>query len=561
MTRGGGHRNGTPRTGAAGHGARAARRLAATALAGVLACAGCTAPGGDADLTGPGRAGELRVLAGSELADLEPVLERAAEATGVTVHMEYAGTLDGVQQILGGQTDQRYDAVWFASNRYLNLYAEARTALREETAVMASPVALGVTEDAAAGLGWGDGTEVTWSDIAEAAADGDLAYGMSSPAASNSGFSALVGVASALADTGTALETSDIDEVAPELRAFFSGQELTAGSSGWLAEEFARRSASGDAGLAGLVNYESVLLSLNASGRLDRPLTIVRPADGTVTADYPLSLLDSATDEVAESYRVLVDHLLSAEVQREILQETHRRPMNPEALGEAGLPSVTELPFPTRAETVDRLIAAYFDEIRKPARTVYVLDASISMQGERIEALRAAMETLTGGDDSVSGRFQRFYGRERVTLLPFDGAVRPAVDHELSEEPDPATLDAIRSEVDALELGDGTAAYDAVAEAYRLLEAEDRGDAAESFTSIVLLTDGEVNTGRTFAELRDETHARLPAGLRDVPVFTVLFGEGDAAEMTELAELTGGRTFDARSDSLDAAFREIRGYQ
>jgi hypothetical protein len=38
-------------------------------------------------------------------------------------------------------------------------------------------------------------------------------------------------------------------------------------------------------------------------------------------------------------------------------------------------------------------------------------------------------------------------------------------------------------------------------------------------------------------------------------------GENNEGEMTALAQLTGGRAFDARTGSLSDAFKEIRGYQ
>jgi Ca-activated chloride channel family protein len=42
-----------------------------------------------------------------------------------------------------------------------------------------------------------------------------------------------------------------------------------------------------------MVNYESVLLSLNASGKLAEQLEIIYPRDGIIESDYPLLLLDS----------------------------------------------------------------------------------------------------------------------------------------------------------------------------------------------------------------------------------------------------------------------------
>ncbi|MDA2812333.1 VWA domain-containing protein [Nocardiopsis sp. RSe5-2] len=541
---------------------------AATAAAVLAAASGCGWGDG-----GSGGSGELRVLAGSELADMEPLLERAAEETGVTVTMEYTGTLDGVEQVVGGGTEGRYDAVWFSSNRYLNLYPEAREALRQETPVMASPVVLGVSEHKARGLGWevskgGAVTGVSWSGIADAVNAGDLDYAMTGPAASNSGFSALVGVAAALADTGAALEPSDIDGVTDELQGFFAGQTFTAGSSGWLAEEYADRvrEPEGRPAPDAMINYESVLMSLEDEG-IPGGLLPVHPTDGAVTADYPLSLLESASDGAAADYDAVVEHLLSPEVQREIAADTHRRPMERDALPEdarGAFPELPELPFPATAESADALIAAYYDRIRKPARTVYVLDVSSSMAGDRIEGLRSAMHTLTGGDaDSIPGRFQRFYGRERVTVLPFSSSVHAPESFEVPEEEPDGVLTSIRDHVDALRPEGGTAGYDALDEAYALLEDEDGEDTDGAFTSIVLMTDGRINEGMSFDDLA-EAHADLPDELRSVPVFPVVFGESDPEEMEDLAALTGGRAFNAQGDggaSLDEAFREIRGYQ
>jgi len=41
----------------------------------------------------------------------------------------------------------------------------------------------------------------------------------------------------------------------------------------------------------------------------------------------------------------------------------------------------------------------------------------------------------------------------------------------------------------------------------------------------------------------------------------VLFGNANEEEMIEVAELTGGRVFDGRSEALSLVFKQIRGYQ
>ncbi|MFD3684694.1 substrate-binding domain-containing protein [Nocardiopsis sp. NPDC058631] len=530
----------------------------AAALALVLAAGACSATGLG------GSAVTLRVLAGSEIADLEPLLEEVSERTGVTVELDYTGTLDGLARVAGGDTDE-YDAVWFGSNRYLHLHEGGRSAVRTETPVMVSPVVLGVTESRADDLGWTGGAEVTWADVSRAVEEEGLTYGMTNPGASNSGFSALIGVASALADTGTALESDDVERVRPELEAFFEGQEVTAGSSGWLSEAFERRAREGRP-VDGLINYESVLLSLNASGVLEEPLALVHPADGAVTADYPLTLLPDASEDTVSAYERLVEDLLSGETQQRIADDTWRRPVGQEALLRADVPPLVELPFPAHQRVVDDLVADYVGVLRRPARTVYVLDVSGSMQGERIDQLRSALESLTGADGgSLARRTQAFQEREVVTLLPF--ATEPGEPRTFVMGPgsSDAAAEDLLTEVRSLEADGETATYDALREAYALLEdgsaeAAAGGSDDRYLTSVVLMTDGEVNLGWDLEEFEQSLEG-LPREVATTPVFTVLFGESDASEMSNVAEVTGGRVFDAREEELEQIFREIRGYQ
>ncbi|MFL1378514.1 substrate-binding domain-containing protein [Nocardiopsis protaetiae] len=525
------------------------RAVGAAALAVAVAASGCTPT-----LLGGGEA-TLRILAGSELADMEPLLEEAAERTGVTVELEYTGTLDGLARVAAGEAGE-FDAVWFASNRYLHLYDGGRDRVREETPIMLSPVVLGVRQSRADALGWSDGTEVTWSDVSDAVRDAEFTYGMTNPGASNSGFSALIGVASALADSGSALTGEDVDRVGPELAGFFKGQELTAGSSGWLAQAFTER-ADDERPVDALINYESVLLSLNRDGA---DLRLVYPADGVITADYPLTLLAGPDEEAEQGYARLVQDLLSQDAQADIAERTLRRPVAAGAAGAAGtdLPSLVELPFPAHREVVDGLVADYFSELRRPARTVYVLDVSGSMKGDRLDELKESLGSLTGATGgSLSHQVQAFQEREEITLLPF--STEPHEPRTFVVEPGriDESLREVADAIGELEARGDTATYDAVLEAYALVE-----DAPEDdhLTSIVLMTDGEVTWGRGPAPFAQELGGLSPRAAR-VPVFTVLFGEAGEDEMADLVELTGGRLFDAREQSLEEVFREIRGYQ
>ncbi|KAA0935353.1 substrate-binding and vWA domain-containing protein [Streptomyces apricus] len=513
-------------------------RLAATAAA--LAVVAVMTAGCTPSAEGPGPAegpvpGTLRVLASSELSDMKDVLERVREDTGITVRPTYMGTLDAVDLLAKGGAKDAYDALWLSSNDYLRLEPAAARQVVSETPVMSSPLAIGVRTATVRRLGWRP-ADVTWTDVEEAVRDDGLTYGMTDPSRSHSGFSTLVSVASALSGAQSALTDADVRRAAPELRRFFGGQQLTSGSSGWLAAAYDRR---GD--VDALLNYESVLASR-------KDLTVIRPRDGVLTADYPLSSLASSGREAREDVRRLAGALRAPAVQKLITDRTLRRPVVPSVPPAAGLDTARrrELPFPGSRSVADGLLDSYENELRRPSRTVYVLDTSGSMREDgRLDRLKKALTGLTGD----------FREREEVTLMPFGSAVKSVRTHVVRPE-DPRTgLDAIRRDTRALTAEGDTAIYTSLRKAYAHLGAD-----RDTFTSIVLMTDGENTRGAGPAEF-DRFHARLSGAERRIPVFPILFGDSDRDELAHLAELTGGRLFDAQKGSLDGAFREIRGYQ
>ncbi|MFC4499863.1 MULTISPECIES: substrate-binding and vWA domain-containing protein [Streptomyces] len=505
--------------------------LALTALA--LLLTACTGQDEKDDSTAP-KPGTLRVLASSELADMKPVWEQVREDTGVTIRPTYMGTLDAVNLLAKKSTDSRYDAVWLSSNDYLRLRPEVAKKVVSETPVMSSPVALGVKTQTLGSLGWKP-DQVTWAQIEQAVQDGKLTYGMTDPARSNSGFATLISVASALSGAQSALTDADVTKATPRLKEFFKGQKLTSGSSGWLASAYARR---GD--VDALLNYESVLKGIPG-------LTVIRPADGVVTADYPLSSLAATSATTRENVKRVADDLRTPKIQKLITTTTHRRPVVASVPPASGLDTTRrrELPFPGTRSVADGLLDAYENKLRRPSRTVYVLDTSGSMQGDRLSRLKDALSELTGD----------FREREEVTLMPFGSDVKSVRTHVVSPSDPETGLAAIRKDTKELSADGNTAIYTSLEKAYDHL-----GAGKDTFTSIVLMTDGENTAGANAGDF-DGFYQALSGDRQDIPVFPILFGDSDRKELEHIAELTGGRLFDAQQGSLDGAFEEIRGYQ
>jgi Ca-activated chloride channel family protein len=518
-------------------------------LAAAWAVAALTACHKAADAPAESAAGPVfSILAGSELKELEPALIAAATQVGVNIKLSYAGTLDVVERINGGEV---FDAVLPPNGAYPSLALKARPAARDK--LFYSRIALGVKAAKLAELGW-DHKPPGWADIAKAAGSGRLRYAMTNATSSNTGMSALFAVASASAGKTEDLQVADVN--AKVLKAFLSGQKLTAGSSGWLAEAFVKAPQDLDA----MVNYEAVILRANQQLAPADQLTLVYPRDGMISADYPLMLLNPAR---MDEYQRLVAQFKGAEFQRNALGPMFLRPANPEVATVAALPSdsVAELAFPNRLEVIDAVLASYLAQWRKPATSIFVLDISGSMEREgRMVAMRDALKVLSGADaQTASARYAAFQSRERVALLLFDDRVEAPVWLRFS----PDTMAASRAELlrraEDLAPRGGTAIYSALAQARDLAIQEVKRD-PDRFVSIVLLTDGESNQGLTFADYQGLL-AGASADQPQIRVFPILFGEGNVAEMRQLADLTGGRTFDGRKGVLAQVFKEIRGYQ
>jgi Ca-activated chloride channel homolog len=249
--------------------------------------------------------------------------------------------------------------------------------------------------------------------------------------------------------------------------------------------------------------------------------------------------------------------------QSTVLQRAYLRPSDPTAQRSPRLSgdTVVELAFPNNLDVIDAVLASYQAELRRPATSIYLLDVSGSMRGERITAVKRALELLTGVDAQGSAaRYARFQNREHVMLIPFATEPWSAVRYNFESDHDKArTEEELRSYLGGLTAGGGTAIYSALAQAYDLAYAEQSRYPGRVVT-VVLLTDGQNNHGLPYEEFRRRWLERS-MGADPVRTFPILFGEASSAELDEIARLTGGRSFDGRSADLRDAFREIRGYQ
>jgi Ca-activated chloride channel family protein len=233
---------------------------------------------------------DFKVLATTDLRDAQPLEAMVRQATGVALRFQFGGTMESTEAVLTGKAGTQ--AAWFANAKYLLSDAQGQARVKLQEKIMLSPIVVGVSESAARKLGWTEpatAARLTWADFAAAARSGRLTYALSNPATSNQGFMALMGVVAAAGRKTEALSAADVDRGA--IADFLKGYKLPGDNSTYLSEQFVLQQ---NTRVNAFINYESWLLSLNASGKLREKLVLVAPHEGVSTADYPFMLLDES---------------------------------------------------------------------------------------------------------------------------------------------------------------------------------------------------------------------------------------------------------------------------
>ena len=512
-------------------------------------CGGSKSGGAEAADTvlGDGR-DTLRIISGSENAELEPILKEFADQENIRIEMTYKGSLDIMRML--EEEEIPYDAVWPASSLWLNV-GDTGHRVKHAESISITPVVFGIREHLAQELGF-VGREVSVSDILDAIKSGKLKFCMTSATQSNSGASAYIGFLYALLGNPEVITSEDLEDenLKTQVRELFSGVDRSSGSSDWLKDMFLE----GD--YDAMVNYECLIIQANEEleARGEEPLYAVYPYDGLSIADSPLGYVDNGDDAQEELFLKLQDYLLSEEAQNEI-QRTGRRSaytgvseQNKDVFrADWGLQPdrvLSPIKMPA-ADVLFECLDLYQTEFRKPSLTVYCLDYSGSMSGAGNEQLENAMGQILVQENAKKNFLQASENEVNI-VIPFnDYAMGCYV-----AEGNGSEIEELYDEIKNLSPGGGTDMYDAAEEGLEMLG---NYDLSEYNPAIILMTDGQSGGSINFFK---EAYDALG---EDIPVFSIMFGDADESQLQEVAEYTNARVFDGRED-LTGAFRSVKGY-
>jgi Ca-activated chloride channel homolog len=385
---------------------------------------------------------------------------------------------------------------------------------------------------------------------------------MTSATQSNSGASAYMGYLYAFAGHPEILTRAHLQnlKLRDQIRRLLGSVNRSAGSSGWLKDLFLRKYDQFDA----MVNYEAMVIEANRELTAHRrePLYAVYPVDGLAIADSPLGYVDHGDAEKEKRFMKLQEYLLSPAVQQEIMASGRRV-----GLAGLGMKSVDKSIFnpdwginvervlnPIRfpqAEVIREALDLYQTAFRKPSFTAYCLDFSGSMEGKGSDDVKAAMRLLLNQQEARRYLLQAS-PQDRTLVIPFSST---PIAQWSAVGSNPQTLDSLLMRIDALHANGGTDIYTPIIQAFEAFHSLPNLD--HYFPAVILMTDGQSNTGATMADLQRRMQELGPQ--RDIPVFSILFGEASEDQLQQIATYTSGRIFDGRKD-LIKAFRDARGY-
>jgi Ca-activated chloride channel family protein len=493
----------------------------------------------------------LLIVSGSENRDLEFLLEDFCAKNGAAITITYMGSLDIMQILEQGGGD--YDGVWPANSMWISL-GDTSFKVKHTASIYQSPVVFGIKKSIAGNLGFT--RDVSVKDILAAIQAKRLTFCMTSATQSNSGACAYISFLYAFLGNPEMINSGDLDDPALQgsVSELLKGINRSSGSSDWLKDLFL--SSDYDA----MVNYETLIISVNKRLEEDRreALYAVYPKEGVAIADSPLGYIDKGNSEKEALFKKFQGFLLSAPVQLAI-QKTGRRtgfiPISKENRSvfnvDDGIDIDRTLPVVKMpdAATIEKALELYQERIMKPSLTYYCLDFSGSMAGAGEAQLKEALRNLL--DQETAKRNLLSAGEKDINIfILFDRGIRQTIDVRGN---DPKKLLDAYYQVESAKPGGGTDMYGPIVECFHLMR---RFSTRDYISSIIVLTDGESDD--YFEEFRT-LYKTTGMEERDIPVFSIMFGDAKQEQLDALATLTRARVFDGKAD-LVTAFRNAKGY-
>lgn len=485
------------------------------------------------------------IISSSDNKDIGESIAKYADKKGYKISVTYLDTLEVVDTLNSGK---KYDAVLVSNSLWLRMLDSnvVKTSSLRSTSI--SPIIFGIKKSKAESLGFVN-KDVYTKDILDKINSGELSFSMGNPMTTNSGVSAYLEILSNLAGNPEVLKSEHLKSQAlkNQLKEFFKGIKRTSGDEDFLETSF----INGDYDAA--FTSESSIIKINKQLEKDGKETLyaIYPVDGVAISDIPFVYIDNKSEYKKDVFESIQEFLLSGDGQKQLLESGRRtwyggttnnapKDVFNSKWGINTTKYITPIKYPSIA-VINEALALYQSELRKPVHVVFCLDYSGSMYGSGMEELVNAMEyVLTGNDISVS-----FSEHDKIDVVPFGSYVL-----DTWSTTSGLTNEDLLNKIKNKDLDGATALYAAASKGLELLNKEND----DYVSSIILMTDGMANVGY-FSDLQNY-YKKVN---KDIPIYSITFGNADDSQLKEIAELTNGKVFNGRN-GLVQAFKKVRGY-
>lgn len=429
--------------------------------------------------------------------------------------------------------------------------AIAPSLVDESVRFAVSPVVLAAWEDVARDLGWPD-QPVGWQSIQQRATE-DPNFRWSHPS-TNVASGLLATLAEFYAGAGKTRGLTEEDATAQSTLDYVSAIERTVKFYGeGEAAIMQRIQQEGRDFLDAFVAQEHLVVNHNRQDPLHR-LVAIYPSEGTLWADHPLALLETAgvTDNQRQTWRALRDFVQSPEAQRIVLESGFRPADLSVSLADSPIassngvdPSQPQTTLQVPGPAVVDVVQNVWQYTKRKTNVFLVVDTSGSMEGEKLAAAQAALAEFL---DQIKG------DQERVGLVEFSSTVNNIV--ELDELGD--NRSELEQSIGALQAYGNTALLDGVRTAYVRLQQEND---PERINAIVVMTDGrENNSYITLSQLQREIESGNASGV-PVVIFAIAFGDdADYDVLRTIAESSGGQVRQGDLNTIRQLYRLLSSY-
>jgi Ca-activated chloride channel homolog len=432
---------------------------------------------------------------------------------------------------------------------------DPNVAVSQEPLVL-TPVVISMWQPMAEAMGWPD-QPIGWSDMLELINDpegwgrfehpewGRFSWGHTDPEISTTALSTLLAEFYAASDKQRGLTIEDVESETSRQFIRDLGQGIKHyGYNTLVFSENMRKF--GISYISAFPMEEITLIEFNQKSP-PTPLVAIYPKEGTFWHDNPFIIMSSASEAEQQAAQVFYDFLLNAESQ-ELAMSYGFRPANinvplddPISLQYGvqpeGVQNVLEVP---RAEVIVAAKNAWAQN-RKRADIILVVDVSGSMEGEKLELVKAGLESF----------LLRILPEDRVGLVQFyDEAEEVVAPAPLSEN-----RIALQTAIQDMRAEGKTAVFDALEVAHQSLEALPRSD-EDRIRAIVLLSDGQDNASMITLNQLAQTFEES-----GISIFPVAYGaDADTAMLEQIADFSRTIVVSGDSGNIAQIFEDLSRY-